>query len=43
MVFTLLAKGAPPEPLSPAEAVLAVCLLLAGILLAVVIAAVRAH
>jgi hypothetical protein len=43
MVLTLLAKGALPEPLSPVEAGLGVGLVLAGILLAIVIAAVRAR
>ena len=39
----ILAKEGPPEPLSTGEAVLAVGLVLAGLLLAVIIAAVRSR
>jgi hypothetical protein len=39
----LIAKGAFPEPLSTGEAVIGVGLVLAGVFLAVVIAAVRAQ
>ena len=39
MISMLVAKGALPEPLSTGEAVLGVSLVLAGVLVAVVVAA----